>query len=73
MYAKIISVLSMVAFVVLAFCVFFFFQWIQSHVYTLIWLLCVVGCIVWLVMSVLPRPFEYDEQNFKFPDKEFKG
>jgi hypothetical protein len=73
MSKKIASYLSLVIALFLAVFVVIFFTWVQNHAYTLVWLLCVIGCIVWLVMAALPRPIEFDEESHKFPDSEFRG
>jgi c-di-AMP phosphodiesterase-like protein len=48
-------------FIILALLVIFV-SWVMNHIYTTIWFLCVVACVIWFVYSLLPTA--------NFPQKE---
>jgi hypothetical protein len=53
-FKKVFSTLTLVLIIALVITVVFFFNWLSNHIYTMVWFIACIGCIVWFVYSLLP-------------------
>jgi NhaP-type Na+/H+ or K+/H+ antiporter len=31
-----------------------FINWVMNHIYTVVWFICVVACVIWFIYTLLP-------------------
>ena len=70
---KVFSFLSIIAALFVIALAVVFFQWVITHVFTLLWIVALIACCVWLFYSVTaPGTDHYDDDQEPITEK-FQG
>ena len=40
-----------------------FINWILNHIYTVVWLCCVLGCVLWFIYSLVPSNVPFNDKD----------